>query len=50
MKIDVQKDHYNTLGEIIRAGYILAGVSFAIIAGLIITGIEWITGKDLMRE
>ena len=50
MKIDIQPDKYSTIGEIIRAGYILAGVSFAIIAGLVITGIEWITGKDLMRE
>lgn len=46
MKIDIQKDHYNTIGEIIRVSYILAGLSLFICAGAAITFFEWITGGD----
>lgn len=36
----------SAIGQIFRVAVIIGGIAFAIIGGLIITGLEWISGKE----
>lgn len=40
----------STLGQIFRVAVIIGGVALAIVGGLIITGLEWISGGGVTDE